>query len=323
MKFIANPYFCPMNVIEIHNMIEACSKELGFLSYGAAPCKKLLPQGERLELYLNQFFNAGMDYLEKNMDIRIDPELLMEGTKSVMCFLAPYKPEKEQEKNFPQISSYAYGIDYHKAIKDKLYLIVERMRMILPGLKARVFVDSAPILEREWAKEAGLGFIGKNNFLISKEFGLHTFIGVILVDITLKYSEEIVKNGCGNCMSCIKACPTGALAEPFSLDSRKCISYQTIESKESHNKEEFIIDLNDYIFGCDICLKACPWSQKGEATSWSEFKPIFSQNHNKSILFFTKEEWLSIDSKTFLEIFENSPLKRAGISKIHNNLGVK
>ena len=315
-------YFCSMNIDELHKVVETCSNELGFLDYGAAPCRKLLPEVERLKLNLRKSYNAKMEYLERNLELRENPELLLKGTKSIMCFLAPYKPESEQSEGFPKIASYAYGEDYHKVIKDKLYLVVERMKPLLPKMRARVFVDSAPVLEREWAKEAGLGFIGKNNFLISKKFGLHTFIGIILVDQTLKYSGTVVKNGCGSCKSCIEACPTGALAEPFSLDARRCISYQTIESKDNHNTEEFVIDLNDRIFGCDICLKACPWSKKGEVTTWNEFKPIISKQHNKSILFLTKEDWTSMDNEDFSQIFINSTLKRAGISKIKDNLGV-
>lgn len=322
MKFIANLYFCCMNVNELHNLIETCSKEQGFLDYGAAPYRKMLPEAERIENYIEKSFDAGMDYMKRNLDLRRDPELLMKGTKSIMCFLAPYKPEYEQQEGVPKIATYAYGADYHKVVKDKLYLIVEKMRTLLPDLKARVFVDSAPVMEREWAREAGLGFIGRNNFLISKKYGLHTFIGIILVSETLKYSENVVSNGCGKCNSCIDTCPTGALAEPFCLDARKCISYQTIESKVNHGSEEFVIDHRNWIFGCDICLNACPWSQKGETTGWKEFNPLFSKIYNKSILSFTKEEWKSIDSESFSEIFENSPLKRAGIIKIHNNLGV-
>lgn len=316
------PYFCSMNIEDLHISIEEYSKELGFLDYGAAPCRKLSQEVERLKLSLSKSYNAKMHYLERNLALREDPSLLMEGTKSIMCFLAPYKPESEQNKDLPLIASYAYGSDYHKVLKDKLYLIVERMKTDLPGLKASVFVDSAPVMEREWAKEAGLGFIGKNNFLISKKFGLHTFIGIILVDRTLKYSGTIVKSGCGKCKSCIDACPTGALTEPFCLDARRCISYQTIESKDAHNQEVFVIDLQNRIFGCDICLKACPWSKKGEATWWSEFKPTFSEQHNKSVLSLTKDEWISLDDESFSHIFINSPLKRAGISKILDNLGV-
>ena len=311
-----------MNIEELHSKIESLTGELGFLEYGAAPYRKMLPETDRLRLSLSKSYNAGMDYMARNIELRADPELLLKGTKSVMCFLASYKPEFEQKEGVPKIAAYAYGEDYHKVIKDKLYIIIERMRPLLPKMKARVFVDSAPVLEREWAKEAGLGFIGKNNFLISKKFGIHTFIGTILIDKELKYSNATIKNGCGNCNSCIEACPTGALAGPFCLDARKCISYQTIESKEFHNSEEFQINLNNSIFGCDICMKACPWSNKGESTKWDQFKPIFSKLHNKSIIDFEREDWKTLGGEDFLQIFNNSPLKRAGISKIQDNLGV-
>ncbi|MEN6618677.1 MAG: tRNA epoxyqueuosine(34) reductase QueG [Rikenellaceae bacterium] len=311
-----------MNIDEIHKTIESFSRDLGFLDYGAAPYRKMVQEAERFKRYLNKSYNAGMDYMARNIELRADPRLLLKETKSVMCFLAPYKPESEQKDGIPKIASYAFGEDYHKVIKDKLYIIIEKMKPLMPKMKAKVFVDSAPVLEREWAKEAGLGFIGKNNFLISKKFGLHTFIGIILVDQELKYSGNIVKNSCGKCNSCVEACPTGSLTEPFCLDARKCISYQTIESKNSHNAEEYIIDLNNSAFGCDICLKACPWSRKGEATNWSEFKPLFSDQHNKSILDFAKDDWINLGSEDFLQIFSNSPLKRAGISKIKDNLGI-
>ncbi len=311
-----------MNIEELHISISTYSKELGFVDYGAAPCRKADDDIGRLKLFLEKSYNAGMHYLERNLDLREDPSLLMEGAKSVMCFLAPYKPECEQTGNCPRIASYAYGEDYHKVVKDRLYLIVERMKQIIPEIKARVFVDSAPVMERMWAKKAGLGFIGKNNFLISKDHGLHTFIGIILVDQVLKYSENAVKSGCGNCRSCLDACPTGALCEPFSLDARKCISYQTIESKVLHKEEEFAVDLQNKIFGCDICLNACPWSNRGKITGWKEFLPLFSESHGKTLTSFTKEDWAAMTEEDFFRIFDKSALKRSGITKILDNLGV-
>ncbi|OFY42683.1 MAG: tRNA epoxyqueuosine(34) reductase QueG [Bacteroidetes bacterium GWF2_40_14] len=309
-----------MNIDEIHKTIEGLSREHGFLEYGSAPYRKMIPEIERLREYLDKSYNAGMDYMARNVELRADPELLLKGTKSIMCFLAPYKPEQEQSEGVPKIASYAFGEDYHKVVKDKLYTIVESLKPLMPKMKARVFVDSAPVMEREWAREAGLGFIGKNNFLISKKFGIHTFIGIILINQKLKYSTDIVRNGCGNCNSCIEACPTGALMTPFCLDARKCISYQTIESKCGHYSEEFQINLNNSIFGCDICLKACPWAAKGEATTWKEFKPVFSEKHNKPITDFSREDWKKLNNESFLEIFKNSPIRRAGILKIQDNL---
>ena len=309
-----------MNIDEIHKTIENLSREHGFLEYGSAPYRKMVPEIDRLRQYLGKSYNAGMDYMARNVELRADPELLLKGTKSIMCFLAPYKPEQEQREGVPKIASYAYGEDYHKVVKDKLYTIVESLKPLMPKLKARVFVDSAPVMEREWAREAGLGFIGKNNFLINKKSGLHTFIGIILINQKLKYATDIVRNGCGSCNSCIEACPTGALGAPFCLDSRKCISYQTIESKCGHYSEEFQINLNNSVFGCDICLKACPWAAKGEATTWKEFKPVYSKKHNKTIIDFSKEDWNALNNEDFLEIFYNSPIKRAGILKIQDNL---
>lgn len=309
-----------MNIDEIHKTIASLSREHGFLEYGSAPYRKMVPEIDRLKLYLEKSYNAGMDYMARNVELRADPDLLLKGTKSIMCFLAPYKPEQEQKEGVPKIASYAYGEDYHKVVKDKLYTIVEKLKPLMPKLKARVFVDSAPVMEREWAREAGLGFIGKNNLLISKKFGLHTFIGIILINQKLKYSTDYIRNGCGNCNSCIAACPTGALEAPFCLDARKCISYQTIESKCSHNSEEFQINLNNSIFGCDICLKACPWATKGEATTWNEFKPLHSEKHNKLIIDFSREDWMALNNEDFLKIFSNSPIKRAGILKIQDNL---
>ncbi len=309
-----------MNIEEIHKTIENLSREHGFLEYGSAPYRKMVPEIDRLRLYLDKSYNAGMDYMARNVELRADPELLLKGTKTIMCFLAPYKPEHEQMEGVPKIATYAYGYDYHKVIKDKLYSIVESLKTIMPKLKARVFVDSAPVMEREWAREAGLGFIGKNNFLISKKYGLHTFIGIILINQKLKYSSVVVRNGCGNCNSCIQACPTGALGAPFCLDARKCISYQTIESKCGHYSEEFQINLNNRIFGCDICLNACPWATKGETTTWPEFKPVYSKRHNKHITDFSREDWKGLNNEDFLEIFSLSPIKRAGLIKIQDNL---
>ncbi len=312
-----------MNIEELNSNIEAWSKDEGFLEYGAAPIKVLDAEIERLEFSISNSYIGSMEYLSRNIDLRRDPSLLMDGTKSIMCFLASYKPEFIQNEGVPKIAAYAYGEDYHIVIKNKLFRIVNKLREIIPEIQARVFVDSAPVMEREWARMAGLGFIGKNNFLINKKHGLHTLIGVILIDQTVKYNSKVVRNGCGSCTSCLDACPTGALMMPYNLDSRKCISYQTIESKKSHVSEEFVIDLKNHAFGCDICLNACPWSKKGAITDWNEFKPIDSLKHEKSILEFTQIDWLSITDEDFNDIFKNSPLKRAGINKIRDNLVVK
>lgn len=309
-----------MDIEKLHNILNQTSSELGFSDYSATPLTPLQTEMTRFKDYLLLNFNADMSYLEKNCEIRENPERLLNGAKSVMCFLANYKTDFKQNYILPQIASYAYGADYHKVIRDKLYLLVDKMKEFYPENKFRVFTDSAPILEKEWASRAGLGFIGKNTMLISKRYGVKTFIGVILTDLVVKYSSRIEKTSCGSCNKCIDACPTGALVREYVIDARKCISYQTIESKREIGTEPFRIDFNNYIFGCDICIDACPWSAKGGYTTITEFFPDVRKMNN------TQEDWSSMSQSEFLEQYNGSPLARAGLKKINDNIlcnGVK
>lgn len=304
---------------QLHIIIREEAAKYGFAAYGAARACKLDEDMVRLEKWLSRGFHADMGYMARNIQLREDPSLLLPGAKSVLCFLAPYKPAKYQDAELPQIAAYAYGEDYHKVIKDKLHLICKKIREYIPGMNARVFSDSAPVLERAWAAKAGLGFVGKSNFLISKTHGLHNLIGVIITDIETEYGEP-VSNGCGSCTRCIESCPSGALTAPFSLDAGKCISYQTIESKKQREEEERLIPPSDYIFGCDICLKACPWSGRGEPTGWEEFKPLKIENSGRLITDLTTEEWEKMDRESFSTVFALSPLMRAGLEKIKNTI---
>lgn len=304
---------------QLHIIIKEEAAKHGFAAYGAARAGKLDADITRLENWLDRGFHADMGYMARNISLREDPSLLLPGAKSVLCFLAPYKPAKYQDPALPQIASYAYGKDYHKIIKDKLHLICKEIREHFPGMNARVFSDSAPVLERAWAAKAGLGFIGKSNFLISKTHGLHNLIGVIITDIETEYGEP-VSNACGSCTRCIESCPSGALMAPFSLDAGKCISYQTIESKRGREEEEKLIPPSDYIFGCDICLKACPWAGRGEQTGWEEFKPLKIENSGRPVTELTADEWREMDEDGFRRDFASSPLMRAGLEKIKNTI---
>ena len=303
-----------MDINELHIIVNELALNLGFSAYAATPSIKLTDEMFRFREYLSKGFNADMSYLERNCDMRENPDLLLKGTKSVMCFLASYKNEIKQDKNIPQIASYAYGKDYHKILKDKLYVIAEKIKEYYPSITYRVFTDSAPVLEKAWATRAGLGFIGKNTMLINKTHGIKTFIGVILTDLVVKYSWNSEKPGCGSCTKCIDACPTGALTGEYLLDARKCISYQTIESKRAFGQEKFAIDFNNYIFGCDICVDACPWSSKGEFTKISEFFPDIRYIGRN------KDDWSSMEEDVFLGEFSESPLNRAGLQKIIDNI---
>lgn len=308
-----------MSLEKLHKIINDFSSEIGFVAYGAIPVKNFIKETQFLMQSLELSYNGSMKYLAGNINIRQTPRLLLEGAKSIMVFLAPYKPTTRQSPELPQISSYAYGRDYHPVIKDKLHKVAEKLKENIPGAQYRVFTDSAPIFERAAAEAAGLGFIGRNTFLISKEHGLHTLIGIIITTEQLYYNNEVVKNGCGTCTRCLDSCPTGALVEQYRLDSRRCISYQTIEDKSLYEEQLLRTDRKGWVFGCEICLNICPWSKKGESSKWGEFKP-FATHPGKTSISFTPEEWLRMTEEEFNSFFRHSPLKRAGLFKIKDNI---
>ncbi|MDD2595179.1 MAG: tRNA epoxyqueuosine(34) reductase QueG [Bacteroidales bacterium] len=297
------------NIISIANL----SKELGFLDYGVSKAGIIGENDFPFSKYIAEGANASMDYLSKNVEKRKDPSLLVEGAESILCFLAPYSSKGAA------VASFALGEDYHKVIKDKLYIVLEQLKAesSIAGVndfKGRVFVDSAPIKERYWAARAGLGFIGKNHFLISPDFGLRTLIGVIVCNIPFKNFEKqkgIIKNKCGDCHKCIDVCPNGALDNPDYLDARKCISYHTIEDKCLYNTHP--INYNGQIFGCEACLKVCPMNK--DIPSWREF-----ETNADYLLSLTREDWADMDEENFLKRFADSSLMRAGLAKIKNNL---
>ncbi len=308
-----------MKIEDLDRYISDYATLLGFRGYGAIPAEALSGEREHLERYLSKGYNGTMGYLAGNIDIRENPSLLLDGAKSIMVLLIPYKPAQRQREEFPGIATYAYGEDYHTVVKERLRLLGSKLTQFYPDAKYRVFTDSAPIFEKALAVKAGLGFIGKNTLLISKSEGLHTFIGVIITDVLLKYNKRVVSQGCGSCRLCLNACPTGALREEFVQDSRLCISYRTIESKEQNTTDTIKDDSGGMIFGCDKCIDSCPWSSKGNVTDWLKFKPL-AYKEERSILTIDAREWHSMTEESFKKIFKNSPLKRRGLSGIKHNL---
>ncbi len=306
-----------MNKLQLHNYITELSYELGFVGYGAVSVHPLAVERKYLEASLSKSYNGTMNYLARNLELRENPALLLDGAVSIMALLIPYKPGKRQNEKLPKISSYAYGLDYHFFVKGRLRELAERIKTVKPSMEYRVFTDSAPIFERALAREAGLGFIGKNTFLINKSAGLHTIIGIIVTNLELLYNDKIVREGCGNCRRCIDSCPTGAIVEPYTIDSRKCISYQTIEAKIGDPL--LYIGRGNNIFGCEICLNACPWASKGGVTKWSEFSSLRLPG-GKEITSISEEEWLEMDNDFFKLYFSKSPLLRAGLEKIKENV---
>jgi len=285
---------------------------LGFHSCGIAKAEKLEDDAVRLEDYLKHQFQGEMKYLENHFEKRIDPRLLVEGTKSVITLLYNYFPSEKQLDSIPKISTYAYGNDYHDVIKVKLNHLLDQIREQIGDVQGRGFVDSAPVLERSWALRSGAGWIGKNGNLITKEQGSFFFIATLMVDIELEYDGPYMQDYCGTCTKCIDACPTNAILPDKVVNGSQCISYFTIELKDALIPSEKKWD--DWIFGCDICQDVCPWNRFSKAHHDEDFKPLHQ------ILNYTKADWDELTEVNFQDVFKNSPLKRTKFEGIKRNL---
>ncbi|HBL75775.1 MAG: tRNA epoxyqueuosine(34) reductase QueG [Bacteroidetes bacterium GWF2_42_66] len=302
------------DVVKISGRIKQKAVELGFLACGISRADFLPDEKSRLEEWLVERRHGEMAYMERNFDKRLDPRLLVENARSVVSVLLNYFPEKMQkDTTAPVLSKYAYGKDYHFVMKDKLHVLLKFIQDEIAPCGGRVFVDSAPVLDRAWAAKAGLGWIGKNTNLISVEHGSFFFIGELIIDLQLDPDEKVVRNHCGNCTRCIDACPTGAIIEPFVLDARKCISYQTIEKKGDLD-ESLKGKFEHRVFGCDICQDVCPWNLK----SVFHKEPGFETNSR--LLQLTKEEWQQMDNQLFDELFKDSAVQRTGFAGLKRNL---
>jgi epoxyqueuosine reductase len=240
----------------------------------------------------------------------------------MIVLLSSYKHDLPEGNTGIRIASYAHGLDYHRILKRRMHSLASVLIRHDHNVRYRVFTDSAPLFERSLAHKAGLGFIGKNSFLISPIHGLHTFLSVIITDMELYYggNDPVITNKCGECRRCIDACPTGAIAAPFRIDARRCISYNTIENRACKGEHGNIISKSSYIFGCDICMDACPWSRKGETTSIREFMPL-ETGKGRYLPLISRDEWNSMDREEFDDLFKGTALERAGLEKIKSNIG--
>jgi epoxyqueuosine reductase len=278
--------------------------ELGFYNCGIAKAQLLEEDSEYLKQWLDKGNHGTMSYMDNHFLKRVDPTKLMENAKSVISVLYNYYPKDNipEEDNY-KISKYAYGTDYHFIIKHKLKALIKFIEINSSEVSARAFVDSAPVLDRAWAARAGLGWIGKNTNLITKEQGSWFFIGEIITDLELDYENQTVPNHCGGCTRCIEACPTNAL-EPYKLDARKCISYWTIEHKGETIPDKYKGQFENYMFGCDICQDVCPWNRLSEPNNEPEFEP------KEELLKMRKSDWKNLNREQFNLLFKNSPVKR-------------
>ena len=301
--------------VDILGNIKMKASELGFLECAVLPATFLEEEKERYEKWLKEEMQGEMDYMARNVDKRLDPRMLFEDARSIVVVLQNYFPDSTQiEHDAPVLSKYAYGKDYHFVLKDKLRKLLQEIRQIAGPCNARPFTDSAPILERAWARRAGLGWIGKNSNLISTRHGSFFFIGELILDIELPYdSPRPVNDYCGTCTRCIDACPTKAIVADRVIDARKCISYQTIELKgalDNDLKGKF----HNRVFGCDICQDVCPWNLKSIAHEEPDFEP------HSGLLQLTRQEWLEMDKSRFNILFKNSAVKRTGFRGLKRNL---
>lgn len=299
---------------QISNLIKTEATNLGFFACGISKAGHLPEDEKRVEKWLAGKMHGEMGWMERNKEKRYNPTKLVEGAKSVITVLYNYFPEEKlPKKNNCQISAYAYGIDYHKVLKDKLHTLLMIIKSETGNHNARIFVDSAPVLDRAWAHKSGLGFIGKNTLLINRKGGSFFFIGHIILDVELDYENEPgEKNFCGSCTLCIRACPTKAL-EPFKLDARKCISYLTIEHKSDIPKN-FKGKFENWVFGCDICQDVCPWNRDVK----SHNEPLFQVSEKLKSL--KTIDWGKLDESQFERVFSKSPVQRTGFDGLKRNI---
>ncbi|MEA3317132.1 MAG: tRNA epoxyqueuosine(34) reductase QueG, partial [Bacteroidota bacterium] len=282
--------------IQISKLIKQKALEIGFSDIGISKVERLDDNAKYLEKWLNAGMNADMAYMENHFEKRVNPAKLVDNAKSIISVLYNYYPSELQKNDTYKISKYAYGQDYHYVVKDKLKDLLNFIQSEYENVSGRVFIDSAPVLDRAWAAKAGLGWIGKNTNLINKKLGSYVFIGELIIDIDLDYDKPI-KDYCGTCTKCIDACPTNAIVEPYVVDARKCISYLTIENK-NEIPEEFKGKLKDNIFGCDICQDVCPWNSNLEGNS----EPLFTPKNE--LLNYSREDWENLPKENFNEIFK-------------------
>jgi len=293
-------------------LIKNEAKKLGFISCGISRAEFLEDEAPRLEKWLKMKMNGEMKYMENYFEKRLDPRKLVDDAKSIISLTYNYYPEDLQNKEAPKVSKYAYGMDYHYVIKEKLNFFLTFIKDKIGNVHGRAFVDSAPILEKAWAAKSGIGWVGKNSNLITKQVGSFYFLAELIVDLDLDY-DRIESDHCGECTACIDSCPTQAITQPYVVDGSKCISYFTIELKENIPKE-FKGKFDDWVFGCDVCQDVCPWNKFSKPHK----EPLFQSS--SELMKMSRDEWNEITEETFNKIFKDSAVKRTGYKGLTRNL---
>jgi len=296
-------------------ILKSTAKRLGFDYCGIAKAGFLDSEASRLEEWLNRNYQGKMAYLANHFDKRLDPTKLVEGAKTVVSLIYNYYPEKQlpHQPEDLKLAKYAYGQDYHVVIRAKLTEFLEVLREEIGEINGRSFVDSAPVMERQWAQRAGLGWIGKNSLLLNRQMGSFFFLAELIIDLEATPDTPLAKDYCGTCTACMDACPTDAIVQPEVIDASKCISYLTIELKEAI-PNEFAGKMENWVFGCDICQDVCPWNRFSRPHQEPAFKP------NEELANFSNKEWVEMTEETFLRVFSKSAVKRTKFSGIKRNV---
>ncbi len=303
-----------MTISERTNRLKNHARELGFMDVGISMAQFMDVEAIRLEQWLNSSYQGKMSYMERHFDKRVDPRKLVEGAKSVVSLSYNYYSESlPLDPEAPQMAKYAYGEDYHHVIKDKLKSLLQVLQTEIGDIHGRCFVDSAPILERDWAQRSGVGWIGKNTLLLSKKRGSFFFLAELILDVEFEYDHPVTDH-CGECTRCIDACPTEAISpKGYVLDASKCISYLTIELREDI-PQEFKGKMENWMFGCDICQDVCPWNRFSVPHQEALFEP------KNELLNMTKRKWQDITKEVFNNLFRHSAVKRTKYEGLKRNI---
>jgi epoxyqueuosine reductase len=294
-------------------LIKSISRTFGFDYCGIARAQPLDDDARRLESWLKQGMHGSMQYMENHFDLRTNPTRLVPGAKSVITLLKNYFPDQPGQQEI-RISKYALGQDYHTVIKKQLNNFISVLQEKIGQFNGRGFVDSAPVMERSWAQKSGLGWVGKNGNLITKESGSFFFIATLITDLELEYDDPFVKDYCGSCNKCVEACPTEAILPDKTVNGSKCISYFTIELKEEIIPSEMQGRFQNWMFGCDVCQDVCPWNRFSKPHNEAGFQPL------NEVLNFTTKDWEELTEEGFKTVFKDSPLRRSKFKGIQRNL---
>ncbi len=302
-------------MIALTEKIKQKALEIGFHKIGFVSADALTHEREHLEEWLNANYHAGMKWMEREPEKRADPKLLFPEAKSVIAvalnYYTPHQHDVDETKG--KVSRYAWGDDYHDVMQLKLRELLDWIKTEIPETEGKICCDIQPIMDKAWAVRAGLGWIGKHSNLITKDFGSWVFLGEILLNLELEFEDSIEPDHCGNCTACLDACPTNAIVIPYVVDSKRCLSYATIELRAPTLPDDIVKDLNGWIYGCDVCQDVCPWNRFQQTTEEKRFEP--RENNISADL----QKILSLSTQEYVEMFRGSAMKRTKLSGLQRN----